>query len=294
MNKFQLLASASLMTFIVGPNAAAQTPEVAGSAIVAIPSIQAALGEQAPRSIAIGNELFRDELITTGPDGHLHILFRDESNMTLGPNAVLRIDEFVYNPTTGVGNLVVEQTAGVMRFIGGAISKTGQVRINTVVGTIGVRGGVALIRILDGGGVQAFFVFGDELTVESVNGDTLSLGEAGFSVAIASNGDIAPPAEISPADLSDTLNSLESPDSTVARVTVPDAVLSNLQDRLEPQVVDPDTGLLQAPEAVEPVTIRELETILGTDILEEESVQEVFETISDQLDVDTGGGGGSM
>ena len=285
MNKFQLLASASLMTFIIGPHAAAQAPEVAGSAIVAIPSIQAVLGEQAPRSIAIGNELFRDELITTGPDGHLHILFRDESNMTLGPNAVLRIDEFVYNPSTGVGSLVVEQTAGVMRFIGGAISKTGAVRINTVVGTIGVRGGVALIRILEGGGVQAFFVFGDELTVESVSGDTVSLGEAGFSVAIAANGEIGAPTEISPADLSDTLNALESPESTAAAVTVPDAVLSNLQDRLEPQVVDPDTGLLQAPDDVAPVTIRELETILGADVLEEESVQEVFETISDNLDL---------
>ena len=58
MNKFQLLASASLMTFIVGPQAAAQAPEAAGSAIVAIPSIQAVLGEQTPRSIAIGNEIF--------------------------------------------------------------------------------------------------------------------------------------------------------------------------------------------------------------------------------------------
>ena len=285
MNKFQLLASASLMTFIVGPQAAAQAPEAAGSAIVAIPSIQAVLGEQTPRSIAIGNEIFRDELITTGPDGHLHILFRDESNMTLGPNAQIQIDEYVYNPVTGVGNLVVQQTAGVMRFIGGAISKAGEVKIGTVVGTIGVRGGVALIRVFDNGSVQAFFVFGDEMTVESVSGDSLSLGEAGFSISIAANGEISPPAEISPADLTDTLNSLESPDSTVARVNVPDAVLSNLQDRLEPQVVDPDTGLLQTPDDTDPVTIRELETIIGADVLEEESVQEVFETISDNLDL---------
>ena len=291
MNRFQLLASASLMTFIVGPNAQAQSPEIAGSALVAIPSIQGVLGESAPRSIAIGNEIFRDEMITTGPDGHLHILFRDESNMTLGPSAQLRIDEFVFDPVTGVGNLAVQQVAGVMRFVGGAISKAGEVRINTVAGTIGVRGGVALVRILDGGGVQAFFVFGDALTAESITGDSITLDQAGFSITIAADGSLGAPVEVSPADLTDTLNALESPESTVARVTVPDAVLSNLQDRLEDQAVDPDTGVLQDLGAAEPVTIRELETIIGADVLEEESVQEVFETVSDQLEGgDTGSG----
>lgn len=113
MNRFHLLASASLLTFIVGqPGYAQDAAEVAGSAMVAIPSIQAVLGESAPRTIAIGNEIFRDEHITTGPEGHLHILFRDESNMTLGPNAAITIDEYVYDPVSGTGTMVVQQAAG--------------------------------------------------------------------------------------------------------------------------------------------------------------------------------------
>ena len=290
MNRFHLLASASLLTFIVGqPGYAQDTPEVAGSAMVAIPSIQAVLGNAAPRTIAIGNEIFRNEHITTGPEGHLHILFRDESNMTLGPNAAITIDEYVYDPVTGTGSMVVQQAAGVMRFIGGAISKSGTVSIATVVGTIGVRGGVALVRVLDGGGIQAFFVFGDQMTVESINGDSIAIDTAGFSFSIGADGEISPPVEINAADLGEALNALETPEGSVTAVNVPDAVLSNLQDRLGQQAVDPDTGLVEALEGSEPITIRELETILGTDVLEEEVIQEVFEEQAEQTE-QTGSG----
>ncbi|RVU33955.1 hypothetical protein EOI86_22785 [Hwanghaeella grinnelliae] len=289
MNRFHLLASASLLTFIVGqPGYAQDAAEVAGSAMVAIPSIQAVLGESAPRTIAIGNEIFRNENITTGPEGHLHILFRDESNMTLGPNASITIDEYVYDPVSGTGTMVVQQAAGVMRFIGGAISKSGSVNIATVVGTIGVRGGVALVRVLEGGGIQAFFVFGDQMTVDSINGDSIAIDTAGFSFNISADGEISPPAEINPSDLGDALGALETPTGSATAVNVPDAVLNNLQDRLEQQTVDPDTGLVD-PLGDEPITVRELETILGTDVLEEEAIQEVFEEQAEEI-VESGSG----
>lgn len=291
MNRFHLLASASLLTFIVGqPGFAQNPPEVAGSAMVAIPSIQAVLGDSAPRTIAIGNEIFRDENITTGPEGHLHILFRDESNMTLGPSASITIDEYVYDPVTGTGSLVVQQAAGVMRFIGGAISKTGTVSIATVVGTIGVRGGVALVRVLDGGGIQAFFVFGDQMTVESVNGDTIAIDTAGFSFNISADGEISQPEAINPAALGEALNALESPAGSVTTVNVPDAVLNNLQDRLGQQAINPETGLIENVEGSEPITLRELESILGTDVLEEEAIQQIFEDQAQQAD-ESGGSG---
>lgn len=292
MNRFHLLASASLLTFIVGqPGYAQNAPEVAGSAMVAIPSIQAVLGDAAPRTIAIGNEIFRNEQITTGPEGHLHILFRDESNMTLGPNAAITIDEYVYDPVSGTGSLAIQQAAGVMRFIGGAISKTGTVSIATVVGTIGVRGGVALVRVLEGGGIQAFFIFGDQMTVESVNGDSIAIDTAGFALNISSDGEISPPEAINPTSLGEALNALETPAGSVTAVNVPDAVLNNLQDRLGQQTVNPETGVIENLESSEPITIRELESIIGTDVLEEEVIQDVFEEQAEE-NPDVGGSSG--
>lgn len=293
MNRFQLLASASFLTFIVGHGTSlADVSDIAGAAVTAIPSIQGVLGEAAPRSIAVGNNVFRDESITTGPNGHLHILFRDESNMTLGPNAKLIIDEFVYDPATGSGNVVLQQAEGIMRFVGGAISKTGNVTINTTVGTIGVRGGVVLVNVLDTGGVQVFFVFGDEVSFDSVSGDNLVLDDIGFSFSVDPDGSIGDPIEINPDELGETMNSLESPDSTAVRISVPDAALTNLQDRLEQQPIDPETGLVSGFEEVEPVTIEELESILGLDVLEEQAIQEVFD--EQASDNDDGGGGGTV
>lgn len=294
MNRFQLLASASLLTFIAGQGAVpAEASEIAGAAVTAIPSIQAVLGEAAPRSIAVGNDIFRNEAITTGPNGHLHILFRDESNMTLGPNAKLVIDEFVYDPASGTGNVVLQQAEGIMRFVGGAISKTGNVTINTTVGTIGVRGGVVLVNVLETGGVQVFFVFGDEVSFDSVNGDNLVLGDIGLSFSVEADGSIGEPEPINPDELGETMSSLESPDSSAVRISVPDAALTNLQDRLEQQEVDPDTGLVGGLEEVEPVTIEELESILGLDILEEQAIQEVFDDQAEE-EAETGGGGGTI
>lgn len=287
MNRFQLLASASFLTFITGQGSmAADSADIAGAALTAIPSIQAVLGEAAPRSIAVGNNIFRNESITTGPSGHLHILFRDESNMTLGPNAKLVIDEFIYDPDSGTGNVVLQQAEGIMRFVGGAISKTGNVTINTTVGTIGVRGGVVLVNALDTGGVQVFFVFGDQVSFDSVTGDNLILNDIGFSFSVDPSGAIGEPIEINPDELGETMNSLESPDSTAVRVSVPDAALSNLQDRLEQQSIDPDTGLTGDLGEVEPVTIDELETILGLDVLEEQAIQEVFDDQAEELEDD--------
>ncbi|MEQ9487458.1 MAG: FecR domain-containing protein [Alphaproteobacteria bacterium] len=265
---------------------AADSADIAGAALTAIPSIQAVLGEAAPRSIAVGNNIFRNESITTGPSGHLHILFRDESNMTLGPNAKLVIDEFIYDPDSGTGNVVLQQAEGIMRFVGGAISKTGNVTINTTVGTIGVRGGVVLVNALDTGGVQVFFVFGDQVSFDSVTGDNLILNDIGFSFSVDPSGAIGEPIEINPDELGETMNSLESPDSTAVRVSVPDAALSNLQDRLEQQSIDPDTGLTGDLGEVEPVTIDELETILGLDVLEEQAIQEVFDDQAEELEDD--------
>lgn len=296
MNRYKHIAAAGLVILLTGfGGARAETSPVAGAAVTAIPSITAVLGDAAPRSISVGNDIYRNEAITTGPDGHLHILFRDESNMTLGPNAKLVIDEFVYDAGTGTGNIVLQQAEGIMRFVGGAISKTGDVEISTTVGTIGVRGGVVLVNVFDTGGVQVFFVFGDEVSFDSVNGDNLVLGDIGLSFSVEPDGSIGEPEPITPEGLGETLNNLESPESTTVRISVPDEVLTNLQERLEPQVIEPEAGFDGGFEEVEPVTIDEIEETLGLDVLEEQAIQEVFEEQAeeqqeqqnDQPDLDT-------
>lgn len=283
MNRFQLLASASVLTLLIGQGAdpvAAQ--EQAGTATAAVPSIQAML-DQRTRSIAIGNPVFREERIQTGPDGHLHVLLRDESNLTIGPNSDLTIDEYVYDPDSGEGNMVMNQLEGAMRFVGGQLSKQNPVQLETPTATIGIRGGIMISRILSGGGVQLFFIFGDSMSVDSKLTDASALAdESGTQITVGPDGSITGPEPIDPAALTEVSELLETPEGTAQRTEIPDAVLQNLLDRLEAQGIDPDTGLIREIGDGDPITMRELEELLGGDTLDEQQLREVFEQLREE------------
>jgi hypothetical protein len=78
----------------------------------------------ATRKLVLGQEVVHNEHVVTGPQGQTQILFLDESAMTVGPSADVTIDEFVYDPNTGNGRLAMSATQGVMRFVGGRLSKS--------------------------------------------------------------------------------------------------------------------------------------------------------------------------
>src|SRR4030065_738635 len=56
----------------------------------------------------------------------------------------LVIDKFVYDPKKGTGQIAASFSKGVMRFVGGKISKNeGGVTVNTPAGALAIRGGIA-------------------------------------------------------------------------------------------------------------------------------------------------------
>ena len=63
------------------------------------------------------------ERINTTGGGLVQVLLVDGSTFTVGPGSDLVIDKFVYDPNKGTGEVVASFTKGVMRFVGGKISK---------------------------------------------------------------------------------------------------------------------------------------------------------------------------
>ncbi len=97
------------------------------------------------------------------------------------------LDKFIYDPKTSKGELALSLGAGVFRFVGGRISKTAMVRIKTQTATIGVRGGIVIMKIEPGtGATRATFMFGKEMTVNNQSGVTRRVTRAGFAVDVAS------------------------------------------------------------------------------------------------------------
>jgi hypothetical protein len=98
--------------------------------------------------LVLGQNVVRNERISTFDRGQVQLQFVDESTLSLAPNSEIVIDEFVYDPTKQVGKMTATVTAGLLRYVGGRISKqTDAVNFATPSGNVAVRGGVALIEV---------------------------------------------------------------------------------------------------------------------------------------------------
>ena len=95
--------------------------------------------------LAQGGRVFVGDEIRTGPDARLQIRFDDQSKLTLGENARITIDQFVYAPS-GDSRQALAIGRGVFRFATGQIGKLvpRNVDFRTPVATVGIRGTVFL------------------------------------------------------------------------------------------------------------------------------------------------------
>jgi hypothetical protein len=161
----------------------------------------------ATRRLVVGQKVVFNEHIVTDPGGQAQILFLDQSAMTIGPNSDLMIDAFVYDPNTGTGRLAMSATKGVMRFVGGKVSKLeNAVTMRTPSATIGIRGGVFIMDQQVTGPLDVVFVFGQGVTVTGNTGATQAILRPGFSVSVAGPGAApTPPAPAAPGQIAGLL-----------------------------------------------------------------------------------------
>ncbi len=97
------------------------------------------------RTLTIGANVVQRERIQTNADGTVQLSFPDRTTLNIGRNSDLVIDEYVYNPAAGTGRMAASLAKGVLRFVGGQVSHTGQAQISTPNSTLGIRGGVGTV-----------------------------------------------------------------------------------------------------------------------------------------------------
>ena len=119
---------------------------------------------QAERVLHVGVDVQANEIVTTGADDRAHLLFLDGSSLTVGPQARLTIDKFVYDPSGKTGALAISVNQGLFRFVGGKISKTTPVTVITPAATLAIRGGIMIVSA-DASRTLAIFVYGNDMTV---------------------------------------------------------------------------------------------------------------------------------
>ncbi len=175
------------------------------------------------RVLRIGIDVQANEVVTTHDNDRAHLVFLDGTALTVGPNAQLTIDKFVYDPNTKTGDLAMTATAGVFRLVGGKISKTNTVTINTPSGTIGIRGGIGIFRIGPCSGIGIFrigpcstiasFIFGHNMTVTGSGGQTQNVTRPGSQVVVNAGAPPSLPTLLPPGGLSAAITQLETGNS---------------------------------------------------------------------------------
>jgi hypothetical protein len=117
------------------------------------------------------------------------------------------IDSFVYDANARVGSLALSAGAGVLRLVGGKISKSQAITITTPSSNIGVRGGIALIDV-QSTQTRASFLFGRDMTV-SAQGQTQTVTRPGYQVIVNAGTAPAAPVPLPPAALAASIGQLE-------------------------------------------------------------------------------------
>jgi len=95
----------------------------------------------ATRALGLNTSVILNETVSTGAAARLEVTFKDNTRLTLGENARLTLDRYVFNPAAGRGTIRF-RVVGAFRFLSGQLSKLARsdVSVTTPVATIGVRG----------------------------------------------------------------------------------------------------------------------------------------------------------
>ncbi len=107
-----------------------------------------------PLHLEMGGTLYVGDRVRTGHGGHLQILLRDETVFTLGEDADMILDEFVYDPENGdPRKIAVRVLKGFFRFVTGKVARlrTENMKVNLAVGAIGPRGTDFQVTVLPNG-----------------------------------------------------------------------------------------------------------------------------------------------
>jgi hypothetical protein len=173
--------------------------------------------EQERKLIDAGYEIIQNHTIETDDMGKAQMLLLDGTAFSVGPNSSVVLDKFIYNPKTAEGSLEVT-ARGLLRIVGGKVTKKQPALIRTNSATVGIRGGIGIIQT-DGLQTNATFLYGTEMTATpncvdlgscSPNYAT-TVTEPGFSVSVESeDSEPSEPVEVTEESLAAIQEELEA------------------------------------------------------------------------------------
>ncbi|MGY8683250.1 FecR domain-containing protein [Bradyrhizobium sp. UFLA05-153] len=94
-----------------------------------------------------GDNVEKGDVLSTGSDSTLGVTFIDGTVFGLSSNARMVLNEMVYDPNGSSNSSLLSLVAGTITFVAGETAKHGDMKIDTPVATMGIRGTAVLTEI---------------------------------------------------------------------------------------------------------------------------------------------------
>lgn len=102
----------------------------------------------------VGDLIYQGDLVQTGPNSAVGMVFTDGTAFNLSANARIEMNEFIYDPNGKSNSAFISLAKGTFTFIAGKVAKTGDMKVDTPVATMGIRGTAPHVEISEDGTVH--------------------------------------------------------------------------------------------------------------------------------------------
>ncbi len=125
-------------------------------------------GDSAPYKVQLASPVYLNDKVETEDEANISFTFDDQSTLTLGEDAQVRITKHVYNPDNGLRQTVVNVTSGMVRFVvSKAKGKGSMFKVVTPTATAGVLG-TEFVTVVEPDGQTQFVGIENQIEVTPI------------------------------------------------------------------------------------------------------------------------------
>nr|WP_246718840.1 Ig-like domain-containing protein [Microvirga terrestris] len=107
-------------------------------------------------ALRLGDAVAKGDVVQTGPNSALTVKFNDGTVFSLSSSARMVLNDMVYAADSNANSALLTLVQGVIGFVAGRIAKTGDLKIDTPVATMAIRGTAVQTEITAASGTTRF------------------------------------------------------------------------------------------------------------------------------------------
>ena len=144
----------------VGTSLAVAEPQIGTVVLKDYKGAQGTRTQATAEELHFGHEVYTQETVSTPADGATVMRFHDQTQLQIGANSTVVLDNFVYDTNADTSNASIKFTKGVFRYIAGQAKSEENVKLSTPTTTLTLRGTKFIVQVADDGATTVAVVEG--------------------------------------------------------------------------------------------------------------------------------------